>query len=109
MVGKHLTATVKREAQKTRRGRGFSRKELKSAGISLADALKTGLSVDTRRGSMHEENVQLLQEHLRKLREAKAALAQASKTAKEAKPSKAKKEKAEKKKPEKRKQKKKAE
>lgn len=46
---------------KARKAKGFSKKELKEAGLNLQDALKLGLPIDSRRSSKHEENVQILE------------------------------------------------
>ncbi len=43
---------------KQRVGRGFSREELKKAGSSLEGALKSGLRVDAKRKTAHEENIE---------------------------------------------------
>ena len=48
---------VKREG-KQRVGRGFSREELKKAGLSDKDALKLHVRVDLKRKTAHEENVE---------------------------------------------------
>ena len=40
-----------------RKGRGFSREELKKAGLTLADARKLKVLVDTLRNSIHNSNV----------------------------------------------------
>jgi len=50
---------------RNRRGRGFSREELKKAGISQKQALKLQLPVDLRRRTAHEENVKLLKQQLK--------------------------------------------
>ncbi len=47
-------------------GKGFSRKELEEAGLSIKDALKLGIRVDIRRRSAHEWNVKALREYLEK-------------------------------------------
>jgi large subunit ribosomal protein L13e len=54
-----ITAKPKvfRKAGKQRYGKGFSREELKRAGLSLKEALKFGIPVDSRRKTAHEENV----------------------------------------------------
>ena len=42
---------------KPRKGKGFSREELKKAGLGFREALKLGVPVDFRRRTIHEENV----------------------------------------------------
>ena len=49
---------------KTRRGRGFSRAELKEVGLSLKEALKMGIPIDPRRRTKHDENIKILKEYL---------------------------------------------
>lgn len=56
--------TVFKKDGKQRLGRGFSREELKKAGISVSDALKLGVPVDLRRRTVHEENVATVKEFL---------------------------------------------
>ncbi|NIR86898.1 50S ribosomal protein L13e [Candidatus Bathyarchaeota archaeon] len=48
-----------------REGRGFSRDELKEAGVHLKQALKLGIPIDLRRKTKHKENVKRLKQHLR--------------------------------------------
>jgi len=48
---------VFKKGGKQRSGRGFSREELKKAGLSLTEALRLGVPVDSRRRTAHEENV----------------------------------------------------
>lgn len=48
-----------------REGRGFSRGELKQVGVSPRHALRAKLPIDLRRRTIHEENVQLLTQHLK--------------------------------------------
>jgi large subunit ribosomal protein L13e len=50
---------VESPGAKQRCGRGFSREELKKAGTSLAEALKLAIPVDSRRRTLHEENVEV--------------------------------------------------
>jgi ribosomal protein L13E len=40
-----------------RKGKGFSREELRKAGLSLREALKSGVPIDIRRRTIHKENV----------------------------------------------------
>ncbi len=48
------------ENAKWRPGRGFSRGELREAGVSISAARRNGLPVDLRRKSVHPENVKIL-------------------------------------------------
>lgn len=72
-------------------GRGFSLKELKDAGIGLADARWMAIPIDPRRKTNHSENVQLLKEYVKRIKK----LEKATKTSppkpksKKAKPTKA--------------------
>ncbi|MFX1539285.1 MAG: ribosomal protein L13e [Promethearchaeota archaeon] len=50
-----------------RRGRGFSFKELKDAGLSLADARWMAIPVDSRRKSHHPENVKMLKDYVKRI------------------------------------------
>jgi large subunit ribosomal protein L13e len=61
-----ITAKPKvfRKAGKQRRGKGFSREELKRAGLSLKEALRFGIPVDSRRKTVHEENVKAVKTFL---------------------------------------------
>ncbi|MCJ7771402.1 ribosomal protein L13e, partial [Candidatus Bathyarchaeota archaeon] len=52
--------SVAKRNMKTRKAKGFSKKELKEAEISLDEALRHGIPVDTRRSSKYEDNVQTL-------------------------------------------------
>jgi ribosomal protein L13E len=48
---------VLRSDGKRTQGKGFSREELKRAGLSLTQAVKYHIPVDPRRRTTHEENV----------------------------------------------------
>ncbi len=48
------------ENAKWRPGRGFSKGELKEAGLTTSEARRMGLPVDVRRKSIHAENVKVL-------------------------------------------------
>lgn len=50
---------LKRDGRK-RRGKGFSREELKKTGLSLREAAKLGIPVDYRRKTIHKENVNII-------------------------------------------------
>jgi large subunit ribosomal protein L13e len=55
--------TVHRKG-KTRRGKGFSRAELREAGADSRQALKSGMPVDRRRKTKYESNIKILERHL---------------------------------------------
>lgn len=57
---------VRKKRGATRTGRGFSRKELEKAGVSLTEALRIGLPIDVRRRTLHKENVKLAKHHLKR-------------------------------------------
>jgi len=63
-----IAALVLKKGRKTRKGKGFSREELKKVGLDFTSALRLGIPVDKRRKSIHEENVKLLEEYLRALK-----------------------------------------
>lgn len=64
-------ATVKKKNGNIRKGRGFSREELKKAGIDPKTALKLGISVDLRRKTLHEKNIDLLKQFLTSMKKTK--------------------------------------
>ena len=56
---------VHRKGCKKRKGKGFSREELREVGLSFKDALKLGISIDKRRKTKHPENVEILKNLLK--------------------------------------------
>lgn len=48
-----------------RRGRGFSKEELKEAGLTVGNARDLGLYVDERRRTKHKENLSFLAKYLK--------------------------------------------
>ena len=58
--------TVHRKG-KTRRGKGFSRAELREAGVDFRQAFKSGVPVDRRRKTKYERNIKILERHLQSL------------------------------------------
>lgn len=54
-----------RTPRRWRRGRGFSRDELRAVGLSVRHALDRGLPVDTKRSTRHDANVATLTAWLR--------------------------------------------
>ncbi len=51
-------ARVFKAHEKKRHGKGFSREELKKAGTNMAEALKLRIPLDSRRKTVHEENIE---------------------------------------------------
>ena len=62
-----VQSAVRKKGGRTRRGKGFSRGELREVGVDLKQALKLGIPIDPRRKTKHEENVKMLKQHLRSL------------------------------------------
>ena len=58
-----LQPIVVRKKGKTRKGKGFSRGELREAELDSKQALKLGIPIDLRRKTKHEENVKILKQH----------------------------------------------
>ncbi len=56
----NIYAVVKRK-KREKKGKGFSRAELREVDISTTDALNLGIPIDSRRSTKHEKNVQTLQ------------------------------------------------
>ena len=50
---------------KKRCGKGFSREELKKARLSLREALKLSIPIDSRRKTIHDENVNTIKRFLK--------------------------------------------
>jgi ribosomal protein L13E len=46
--------------EKKRKGKGFSREELKKAGTNMTEAVKLRIAVDPRRKTAHDENVEIV-------------------------------------------------
>lgn len=69
-MDRKIEPTVHRELR-TRKGRGFSLNELKEVGLNPGEARHLGIPVDTRRRSIHEENVKVLEKWSRKAYEEK--------------------------------------
>ena len=51
-----------------RKGKGFSRGELKEVNLDLGGALRLGIPRDPRRRSKHQENIELMTRYLENLR-----------------------------------------
>jgi large subunit ribosomal protein L13e len=64
---------VFKKGGKQRRGRGFSREELKKAGLDPGEALRYHIPADLRRRTAHEENVETVKTFLESKRASKKA------------------------------------
>ena len=62
-----LRPIVLKKRGETRKGKGFSRGELREAGLDSKQALKLGIPIDLRRKTKRKENVKILKQHLRSL------------------------------------------
>lgn len=65
-----VEAIIYKKNGKIRKGRGFSRKELEEAGITIKEALKLGIRVDKRRSSAHKENIERLKRFIETIKSA---------------------------------------
>jgi ribosomal protein L13E len=65
-----MTARPKvfKKGRKQRYGRGFSREELKKAGLSFKEALKLSIPIDSKRRTTHEENVEIIKTLLKNMK-----------------------------------------
>ncbi len=57
----------------TRFGRGFSREELKKAGCLSAQIMKLGFRVDSKRRTVHEDNVEMIKKLIKERAEPKGS------------------------------------
>jgi predicted flap endonuclease-1-like 5' DNA nuclease len=55
---------------KTRKAKGFSKAELKDAGLNVKEALKHSIPIDSRRSTKREENVKMLETYTKKMKAA---------------------------------------
>lgn len=62
----HIKPQILKSDGKQRTGRGFSREELKKAGLNIAKAKKLEIPVDKRRKTAHEKNVNSLMAYVEK-------------------------------------------
>jgi len=63
-----IQSVVRKEKSSIRKGKGFSRGELKEAKIDFKQALKLAIPIDLRRKTKHEENITALKAHFHKLK-----------------------------------------
>jgi len=59
-----IKPTVFKEGREQRDGKGFSRGELKKTGLNIKEASKLGIPVDSRRRTIHKENIDAIKRFL---------------------------------------------
>jgi len=64
----HVKPKILKPDGKQRSGRGFSPDEVRKAGLTEADARRMQLPVDTRRKTAHEENIEAVKAHIKKVK-----------------------------------------
>ena len=74
--------SVVKKSVKIRKGRGFSRAELRDAGLSFNEALKQGIPIDSRRSTKLGENVETLKTYIKKVEPEPSTKEEQVKTAK---------------------------
>ena len=62
----HVKAQILKPDGKQRSGKGFSKSEVKKAGLDAVCARKMGLPVDPRRRTVHDENVEAVKAYAEK-------------------------------------------
>jgi len=62
----HIKPKIFKPDGKQRSGRGFSREELKKAGLNSTEAARLGLPADFRRKTAHDENVEAIKVYVEK-------------------------------------------
>ena len=62
----HIKPKILKQNGKQREGRGFSREELKKAGLNKTEAARIGIPTDPRRKTAHDENVEAIKAYAEK-------------------------------------------
>lgn len=70
MVERSIVAAVVYSKGRRRAGKGFSREEIRAAGLSVREALRLRIPVDVRRKTSYEENIRALKDYLGQIRKA---------------------------------------
>lgn len=63
---------VFKKNRKPRKGKGFSREELRKAGLSFREALKLSIPIDFRRRTIHKENIKAVKSFLKAKKRSKS-------------------------------------
>jgi len=61
-----VQSIVEKRGGETRKGKGFSKGELREVGIDFQTALRLRIPIDKRRNTKHTENVKTLKQHRQK-------------------------------------------
>ncbi len=61
----NIKPTITKQNGKLKPGKGFSKNEIKEAGITKQQAKQLKLPIDQRRKSTHENNIQTIKAHAR--------------------------------------------
>ncbi|MHC1605176.1 MAG: ribosomal protein L13e [Candidatus Methanofastidiosia archaeon] len=64
--------TTYQNTTKEREGRGFSKNELKEAGMSIKNALRIGLPVDKRRKTSYQKNIKIIVSTIKRIEKMRA-------------------------------------
>jgi large subunit ribosomal protein L13e len=65
-----MISPIIQKGRRAREGKGFSKEELKEAGLTPGEAKRLGIPVDTRRKTKYGDNVETLKEYLKEAKEA---------------------------------------
>jgi len=71
---------VRKKDSRIREGKGFSKGELREAGIDFKRALRLKIPIDLKRKTKHEENLKTLKQHLKGLKPSKTRKKRKSRT-----------------------------
>ena len=63
-----IRSMVQKKNGRVRKGKGFSKGELRDVGIDFKQALKLKVPIDLRRKTKHEDNVKTLKQHFKSLK-----------------------------------------
>jgi ribosomal protein L13E len=83
IVKRRITKGIIKKGNVTRsmkKGKGFSKTELKDAEISINEAMKYGIPIDLRRSTTHEENVNTIKTYIEKIESEAPAKKEKAKT-----------------------------
>lgn len=62
---------MRKKNGRVREGKGFSKGELREAGMDFKQALRLKIPIDLKRKTKHEDNIKTLKQHLKSLKPSK--------------------------------------